>query len=63
MVEREYLRVSDLAELWRRKGCHVTPAVAADGEPVTWIGLEPPAGLPEGSEVYPLDRLGDLIPA
>jgi len=63
VVEREYLRVSDLADLWRRKGCHVTPAVAADGEPVTWIGLEPPAGLPEGSEVYPLDRLGDLIPA
>ena len=27
------------------------------------IGLEQPEGLPEGSEVFTLDRLGDLIPA
>ncbi len=63
VVEREYLRVGYLADLWRRKGCEVLDAVPDDGEPVTWIGLEQPGGLPAGSEVFTLDRLGDLIPA
>jgi hypothetical protein len=40
---------------------HVHPGPA--GDPVTFVGLEPPEQLPEGSEVYTLDRLGDLIPA
>jgi hypothetical protein len=63
VVEREYLRVGYLADLWRRKGCEVLDAVPDDGGPVTWIGLEQPAGLPAGSEVFTLDQLGDLIPA
>jgi hypothetical protein len=77
VVEREYLRVGYLADLWRRKGCEVTyvardgsvrggdsvPGPASEGEPVTYLGLEPPADLPAGSEVFTLDRLGDLIPA
>jgi hypothetical protein len=63
VVEREYLRVGYLADLWRRKGCEVLDAVPDDGEPVMWIGLEQPEGLPDDSEVFTLDRLGDLIPA
>ena len=63
VVERDYLKVGYLADLWRRKGSAVSAAVDPDSGPVTWIGLEQPEGLPEGSEVYPLDRLGDLIPA
>jgi hypothetical protein len=63
VVEREYLRVGYLADLWRRKGCEVLNAVPEEGEPVTYIGLERPEGLPDGSEVFTLDRLGDLIPA
>jgi hypothetical protein len=63
VVEREYLRVGYLADLWRRKGCEVLDAVPDDSEPVTWIGLEQPGRLPAGSEVFTLDRLGDLIPA
>jgi hypothetical protein len=63
VVEREYLRVGYLAGLWRRKGCEVLDAMPDDGGPVTYIGLERPAGLPDGSEVFTLDRLGDLIPA
>jgi hypothetical protein len=63
VVEREYLRVGYLADLWRRKGCEVLDAVPEDGGPVTWIGLEQPERLPDGSEVFTLDRLGDLIPA
>jgi hypothetical protein len=73
VVEREYLRVGYLADLWRRKGCEVLDAVPDDGGPddggpddggpVTWIGLEQPGRLPAGSEVFTLDRLGDLIPA
>lgn len=63
VVEREYLRVGYLADLWRRKGCEVLDAVPDDGGPVTYIGLERPEGLAAGSEVFTLDRLGDLIPA
>ena len=67
VVEREYLRVGYLADLWRRKGCEVTfvrgDEYVPGEEPVTYLGLEPPAGLPDGSLVYRLERLGDLIPA
>jgi hypothetical protein len=62
VVERDYLRVGYLADLWRRKGSLVTPEADHAG-PVRWIGLDQPEGLPEGSEVFTLDRLGDLIPA
>jgi hypothetical protein len=31
-------------------------------EPVTFIGIEAPEGLPDGSETYTLDRLSELIP-
>ena len=63
VVEREYLRVGYLADLWRRKGCDVSATADAGGEPVTFVGLERPEHLSAGSEVYTLDRLGDLIPA
>jgi hypothetical protein len=63
IVERDYLRVGYLADLWRRKGCAVSAAVDPDGDPVIYLGLEQPESLPEGSEVFTLDRLGDLIPA
>jgi len=63
VVEREYLRVGYLADLWRRKGCDVSATAGAGGEPVTFVGLERPENPPAGSEVYTLDRLGDLIPA
>ena len=63
VVERDYLRVGYLADLWRRKGCDVLAAIPDDGAPVIYVGLEQPEGLPEGSEVFTLDRLSDLIPA
>jgi hypothetical protein len=71
VVERDYLRVGYLADLWRRKGCAVSPAAdpavgpaaAPDTGPVIYLGLEQPERLPEGSEVFTLDRLSDLIPA
>jgi hypothetical protein len=63
VVERDYLRVGYLLDLWRRKGCEVLGAIPDDGEPVTYIGLECPENLPAGSEIFTLERLGDLIPA
>jgi hypothetical protein len=63
VVERDYLRVGYLLDLWRRKGCEVLDALPDDGRPVSYLGLAQPENLPEGSEVYPLSRLGDLIPA
>jgi hypothetical protein len=54
--------VSYLVERWRER----TEVSMWDGrrpdEPVTFIGVEAPDGLPEGSQVYTLDRLGELIP-
>ncbi|MFC4063398.1 hypothetical protein [Actinoplanes subglobosus] len=62
LMERRYLTLSYLLDLWRpRADVTVWDGVLPD-EPVTWIGIEAPEGLPEGSEIYTLDRLGELIP-
>jgi hypothetical protein len=63
LMERRYLTVSYLIDRWRA-GAEVT---TWDGrlpdEPVTFVGLEAPEGLPAGSEAYTLGRLSELIPA
>jgi hypothetical protein len=62
LLERRYLTVSYLVDLWRAR----TEVITWDGrlpdEPVTFLGVEAPEGLPEGSEAYTLGRLGELIP-
>ncbi|HEY3005275.1 MAG TPA: hypothetical protein VGJ44_23215, partial [Kribbellaceae bacterium] len=62
MMERRHLTVSYLVDLWRAR----TEVTTWDGrlpdEPVTFLGLEAPEDLPEGSEAYTPDRLGELIP-
>jgi hypothetical protein len=62
VVERVYLGVGYLLDRWEQKGCDVAFEPDTQSGPVTYIGLEQPEGLPEGSEVYTLDRLSDLIP-
>lgn len=63
LVERRYLTMSYLVGLWRSR----TEVTMWDGQvpdgPVTFIGIEAPDGLPEGSQAYTLDRLSELIPA
>jgi hypothetical protein len=64
LVERRYLTIGYLVDLWRA----TTDVSLWDGqagfpEPVTYVGIERPEGLPDGSEVYTLDRLTELIPA
>jgi hypothetical protein len=54
IMTRDYLRVGYLTDLLRQK--------AASG-PVTYIGVDPPEDLPEGSVIYTLANLGGLIPA
>jgi hypothetical protein len=55
--------MSYLIDRWRTR----TEVTTWDGqplaEPVTFIGIEAPKDLPDGSEVYTLDRLSELIPA
>jgi hypothetical protein len=66
IVERDYLRVSYITDLMARKGGRVTayqPGCALGADPVTFVGLEQPDGLPEGSEVFTLNRLRELVPA
>jgi hypothetical protein len=65
IVEREYLTVRYLVDLW---GDAATSATVWDGgplpdEPVTFIGLERPEGLHPESVVYTRENLRDLIPA
>jgi hypothetical protein len=63
LVERRYLTMSYLLDRWRTR----TEVTTWDGrlpdEPVTFVGIEAPRGLPDGSELYTLDRLAELIPA
>ena len=62
LMERRYLTVSYLVDRWRAR----TEVMMWDGrlpdEPITFIGIEAPEHLPDGSEVYTLDRLSELIP-
>jgi hypothetical protein len=64
IMQRRYLRMSYLVDLLAAKAEVTAPYEAGmelDG-PVTFIGLERPEGLPEGSDVYALDRINELIP-
>ncbi len=63
IIERDYLRVSYLADLFKARGADVE---SWDGtvpdEPVTFIGFQRPEGLAEGSEAFTLPNLTGLIP-
>jgi hypothetical protein len=64
IVEREYLTMSYLVELLSVKAGSVTtfqPGMTFD-EPVVFLGLDRPDGLPEGSTVITRDKLNQLIP-
>ncbi|MFE6410041.1 hypothetical protein ACFVOR_24270 [Streptomyces sp. NPDC057837] len=64
LVEREYLTVRYLVGLMSDDATAVEPwdGEAVPDEPVTYIGLERPEGLPAGSRVVTLENLRDLIP-
>lgn len=62
---RRYLTMRYLVELMGDRAQCVTrwrEGLELDG-PVTFVGLERPDGLPEGSEVFTLDRFNALVPA
>lgn len=64
LMERDYLTVSYLVDRWRSRADVTTwDGASLPDEPVTYIGIEAPEDLPEGSEAYTLDRLNELIPA
>jgi len=69
ICERQYLQVRYLAGLMGGKAGSVTawregrPDVPAGAGQVTFIGVEQPEVLPEGTEVYTLGNLGSLVPA
>lgn len=63
LVERRYLTMAYLVDLWRAKGEVTVWDGTLPDEPVTFVGLEAPEGLPDGSEVFTLGRLAELIPA
>ncbi|MFI1993419.1 hypothetical protein [Actinoplanes sp. NPDC020271] len=63
LVEREYLTAAYLIDRWRAKGEVIMFDGEVPEEPVTFIGVEAPDGLADGSEIYTVDRLHELIPA
>lgn len=63
LVERRYLTMSYLFDLWRAKIDVTVWDGQVPDEPVTYVGIDAPQDLPTGSEVYTLDRLTELIPA
>lgn len=65
IVERDYLRVQYLVDLLAAKAKTVTVGgdMTAFEHPVTFIGLERPEGLPDGSRAHTLNGIRDLIPA
>jgi hypothetical protein len=66
IVERNYLRVSYITDLMATKAARVTtyePGCTLGEDPVTFVGLEQPEALPEGSTVFTLNRLRELVPA
>jgi hypothetical protein len=62
LVERRYLTMSYLLDRWRTRTEVRTWDGQVPDEPVTFVGIEAPADLPDGSAVYTLDRLNELIP-
>jgi hypothetical protein len=62
LMERRYLTVSYLVDLWRARAEVMTWNERLPDEPITFIGIEAPEDLPEGSEAYTVDRLSELIP-
>jgi len=62
LLERRYLTVSYLVDRWRARAEVMTWNGQLPDEPVTFIGIEAPEDLPDGSEAYTLDRLSELIP-
>ncbi len=62
LAERRYLTMSYLIDRWRARAEVITWDGRLPDRPVTFIGIEAPQGLPDGSEAYTLDRLSELIP-
>ncbi|MFI7679069.1 hypothetical protein [Actinophytocola sp. NPDC049390] len=62
LVERRYLTMSYLVDRMRTRYDVAVWDGRVPAEPVTFVGVEAPDGLPDGSRVYTLDRLGELLP-
>ncbi|MFL6122247.1 MAG: hypothetical protein ACJ73U_21840, partial [Actinophytocola sp.] len=62
LVERRYLTMSYLLDRYRTRTEVTTWDGRVPDEPVTFVGIHAPEGLPPGSDVYTLDRIGELIP-
>lgn len=63
IVERDYLTVRYLVDLWAGTSATVWDGGALPDEPVTFVGLQRPDGLHPESAVYTPENLRDLIPA
>jgi hypothetical protein len=61
LIERDYLTVDYLVGLLANTA-EIVPLSDVGDEPVTYLGLEHPPGLPARFTVFTPENLGDLIP-
>lgn len=57
-AERWYLTMSYLLDRWRPRAAVTMWTGEPPDEPVTFVGIK----APDGSEIYTLDRLAELLP-
>jgi len=62
ILEKEYLEVTELVELYADKAGKTTKVDKIPDKPVTFIGLRRPEGLHPESKVYTLEQFKELIP-
>jgi hypothetical protein len=63
IMEHEYLRISYLEDLFRARGAAVDewPIRLDPGQPIMYLGLDYPEGLPASSTVITLANLTELL--
>ncbi len=64
MIERKYLKIDYLTKLFEARADTIVKydTSCEFDKPITFIGLEKPENLPEGSKTYTLNNLHELIP-
>jgi stress response protein SCP2 len=61
VVNREYLYISYIAELLKRRNIEVSNSIDGIDEPVVYIGLTAPEKLPEGSTLFTLANIHEIV--
>jgi stress response protein SCP2 len=65
VLDHSYFTIGDLVDIWHARGLRVASHPQSSGlptGPVTFIGIDPVEGLPDGSRSFTLANLSEVIP-